>query len=68
MPIPHFLVTRHFTGGTLQGLDYTEVSTVALPVGHECRKPYAGSPYRITACHEIPASDVAAVRASLAAR
>lgn len=47
-PKPMYLVTRKFTGGTLAGITYTEVSSVYFEVGLEIRKTLGGSPYIIT--------------------
>lgn len=45
-----YLVTKHFTGGLLAGLTIREKTPVNFPVGFDCPKPCAGSPYRVTAC------------------
>ena len=48
-----YKITRLFTAGNLVGLTYTEVTSVYMPIGFDCKKPYGGSPYRIIACEEV---------------
>jgi len=45
-----YRVTRHFTGGSLEGLDYSENTTVKRTIGEVIDNPYFGSPYQITSC------------------
>jgi hypothetical protein len=42
-----YQITRLFTSGNLSGLTYSELSSVYLPVGFECKQPIGGSAYRI---------------------
>jgi hypothetical protein len=44
----NFKVTRQFIGGTLDGLTYTEITSVKFEVGFICQKPCGGSAYKIT--------------------
>jgi len=47
-------ITRIFTSGILVGLTYTEITSVFMPVGFECKKPCAGgSHYKFIACKAI---------------
>ena len=43
-----YQITRLFTSGVLKGLTYTEVTSVHMPIGFECKKPIGGSGYIIT--------------------
>lgn len=56
MERPLYRVTREFTGGTLAGTTYTEITAVARRVGQVVDRPAGGSPYRITACESLPPS------------
>jgi hypothetical protein len=56
-----FSITRKFTGGVLEGIEHTDISSVAPPVGFECLQPLGGSPYIVTKCEEISATKVVLV-------
>jgi hypothetical protein len=43
-----YLVTKHFTGGFMEGLTCVSESPVPFYVGFVPSKPYLGSPYIVT--------------------
>ena len=47
-----YLVTRRFIGGLLEGLSYTEKTSVEFKVGFVCLNPVGGSPYVIVSIKE----------------
>ena len=49
-PLKYYLVTRKFVGGILDGLTFTERTTVKMEVGFRVEKPIGGSPYVIVEC------------------
>lgn len=54
---PVFLVTRRFTDGNLHGLERTAIQSVAMPVGFEGGGAGLGSPYVVTECRHVLASE-----------
>ncbi len=58
-----YSVTRRFIGGTLEGLEHTEETTVKFEVGFRCENPIGGSPYEIVSVQEssVPYVDVATI-------
>lgn len=48
-----YRVTRLFIGGNLVGLTYTEDTDIKFEVGFVCKRPIAGSPYRIIKVEKI---------------
>lgn len=50
---PQYRVTRRFTGGNLEGLEYTAIQGYAPAVGFRCDNPIGGSPYEIIAVERV---------------
>ncbi len=48
-----YRVTRKFIGGILNGLTFTDTTSVKYEVGYICLSPFGGSAYEITHCEEI---------------
>ncbi len=48
-----YKVTRKFIGGTLEGLEHTETTTVKFAIGFVCENPIGGSPYKVVAVEPI---------------
>ena len=49
-----YRITRRFIGGILNGMTYTENTSVFMPVGFTCLNPVGGSPYQIVAVEPLP--------------
>lgn len=48
-----YRITRLFLSGILEGLTYTGITSVYMPLGWICEKPIGGDPYKIIAVEEI---------------
>lgn len=48
-----YLVTRRFTGGTLEGLTHTGETPVSFPVGFTSKRVGFGSPFVVVSCMPV---------------